>query len=68
METYKESNKKDITYEEALEKVTEYILEMQYKDIYSELLYLLGKTYPREKFSNILEDWNLSKDGRWEGE
>jgi predicted hydrocarbon binding protein len=71
MEAYKESNKKDITYEEALEKVAEYILEMQYKDIYSELLYLLGKTYPKytEKgLSNMLEDWNLLKDGRWEWE
>ena len=68
METYKESNKKDITYEEALEKVAEYILEMQYKDIYSELLYLLGKTYPREKFSDMLEDYTLLKDGRWEWE
>ena len=68
METYKENNKKDITYEEALEKVAEYILEMQYRDIYSVLLYLLGKTYPIEKFSNILEDWNLLKDGRWECE
>ena len=68
MEAYKKSNKKDITYEEGLDIIAEYVLEMQYKDKYSEIVYLLGKTYPREKFSDMLEDYTLLKDGRWEWE
>ena len=41
---------------------------MQYKNKYIEIVYLLGKTYPREKFSDMLEDYTLLKDGRWEWE
>ena len=60
--------KKDITYEEGLEKVTDYIIDMSYKDLWSELEWLLQQAYPRDKFIELLDDFNLDKDGKWEGE
>ena len=62
------SKEKDITYEEGLEKVTDYIIDMSYKDLWSELEWLLKQAYPKDKFIELLDDFNLGKDGKWEGE
>ena len=62
------NKEKDITYEEGLEKVTDYIIDMSYRDLWLELEWLLKQAYPKEKFSELLDDFNLSKNGKWEGE
>lgn len=52
----KMSNKK------MLEKVTNYIMEMDFRDKWEEINWLLGQTY-KDDFDKLSEDWNLNKEG-----
>ena len=59
------SKEKNITYEEGIEKVTDYITNMSYESLCGEVEWLLQHRYPREKFNELLDDFNLGNDGRW---
>ena len=55
-----------ITHEEAINKVTDYIMDdMQYKDQWAEVNWMLSKIYPTKDFDRLLSEWNLYKDGKW---
>tara|TARA_Y100000310_G_scaffold251462_1_gene258008 strand:- start:3 stop:209 length:207 start_codon:yes stop_codon:yes gene_type:complete len=53
-------------YEKATEIITDYISnDMDYKDRYSEILWLLKEVYPKNKLDDLKLDWNLDDEDQW---
>jgi hypothetical protein len=52
-----------MTYEEATEKATDYIMDMDSKDKWSEIHWLIQQYYPRDKQDILLVDYNFNKEG-----
>ena len=53
-------------YERATEIITDYISnDMDYKDMYSEILWLLKEVYPEDKLDDLRLDWHLNDKNEW---
>ena len=52
-----------MTYEEATEKVTAYIMDMDSMDKWNEIHWLVQQYYPKDKHDNLLDDYSFDKEG-----
>ena len=53
-----------MTHEEAIDKVTDYIMEeMSEGDAWDEVNWLLSQVYTSKRFDELLDDWNFNKKG-----
>ena len=52
--------------EKVIELITDYInYDMQSKDRYGEINWLLKEAYKKDEISQIVEDWNLEDEEQW---
>ena len=55
-----------MTYEEATEKVTDYIMDMDSMDKWNEIHWFVQQHYKEHEYINLLDDYNFDKEGEIE--
>jgi|TARA_R110000823_G_scaffold197530_1_gene328694 hypothetical protein len=55
-----------MTYEEACDKVTDYIMDMDSRDRWNEIHWLVQQYYQEHEYINLLNDYSFNKEGEIE--